>query len=1011
MREMRKELFIFAISLFFVTPLFSQIRVEGQIKSRSGELLPGVNVVVKGTTNGAISDVDGNYVISQVPSNATLVFSFIGLLSQEITVNNQTRIDLVMVDDVLNLDEVVAIGYGAVRKRDLTGSVSSVKSEDIVKAPTFSPMEAIQGLVPGMDITKKSGKSGSGVDILIRGSRSIHGSNSPLFIIDGVQGGSYDDLNPSDIESIEVLKDASSTAIYGSQGANGVVIITTKKGSAGKTKVSYDTYFGVNGYAQYPQVRMGEDYIQLRREAYRTVGEWSSPADDANLFSEPGAWAAVQSGQWVDWVDLLMQNGTQQNHQVSISGGNEKTQSFISFSYYDEQGVVKNDQSQRYTIRSNVDHTLSEYVKTGLRSQVTYWNNNSRNEANLVKAASIVPLGQAFDEFGGINLYPLEGNTSIISPLADERENIAVDNQIKMNVNLNAYLEVTPVKGLTYRSNVGSTLGFIRRGIYNDKSSMDRETTKTNYASYSSENARFITWDNILSYRFELNQHTVNATAISSYTDSKKDEVSAAGTQQLLGSQLFYNLGATDATSRGITSEFVGKTTMSYGGRIDYNFKGRYLITVSNRWDGSSLLSKGNKWASFPSIATAWRVSDEHFMQGIPTLSNLKLRLSYGVSGNSGIKEYGTQSLVVTEKMGFGDVAAPSYIFSTRVGNASLGWEKSYTTNLGLDLGFFDNRVSAIVDVYSTITNDILLERTLPSSLGVTSMYQNIGSTENKGVELALNTVNFKTKDFSWTTTFTFSANREKITALVDQVEVDGKMEYQNIIYDEQNALLHGYPIKSYYTYTKLGIWQTNEAEEAANYTFGGKPFQPGDIKVLSLNNDSIISANDDRGYIGDATPDWIAGFQNTFRYKNFDLSVYMFARWGQTIKAEFLGRYYPSGIQNGPAYLDYWTPENPTNDYPRPKKGTQLYDYAGYQALSFVDGSFFKIKNISLGYSLPQSLTQKVKVEKMRIYATANNLFTYSKSHLIQNYDPERGGSEKSPLTRQFVLGVNIEF
>jgi TonB-linked SusC/RagA family outer membrane protein len=1018
---MKKCILIFTLVCLISSNLSAQLEIGGQVKNTSGEPIPGVNILIKGTMQGTVTDINGNFTISDVPANGILVFSYVGMLSKEVNVGNRTQIDVTMEEDILDLEGVVVIGYGMVRKRDLTGSVASVKTNEIVKAPTRNPLEAIQGMVPGVDITRNSGTAGSGANIVIRGNRSIHGSNSPLFIIDGIQGGSFGDqgetvenqgsdlidLNANDIESIEVLKDASATAIYGSQGANGVVIITTKKGASGKTRVSYNGYYGINGLTPYPKARLGEDYIELRREAYRTAGLWNDTVDDpedyAKLFPNGDERTAVDSNQWIDWPDLLFRNGIQQNHQLSVSGGTEKTKSYFSVGYYKEEGVVRNDDMTRYNARLNVDHTINKWIEAGMKAQLTYYDQNRRKDP-LSKSTSTTPLGVPYDEDGNINLYPVAGSSSTISLLTDERPDIAKDNSVSTNVLINGYIDLTPVKGLTFRSNLGVNLGYERRGIYNAATSLSQKDLRYPTASMTNDNTKFVNWDNILTYSREIGDHSLTVTAITSYTRSDYDEIYASGNNQVLSSQLFYNLGATDVDDRLISSRYIGTKTMSYAGRLNYSYRGKYLLTVTERFDGASRLAPGNQWDHFPSVAVAWRMSDERFMETIETISSLKLRLSYGIAGNSGITPYGTQSSISYKAMGFGDEPAAAYEINLErdiVGNSALGWEKSATINLGLDLALFRNRLSTTVDIYSTKTTDILLERSLPQSTGVPSVYQNIGSTLNRGIELSINSVNVHTNSFKWTSAFTFARNKEEITDLI---------EGQDIIDQIENSLIIGKPIHSFYTWKKLGIWQLGEEEEAAQFT-GDITFEPGDIKLANLNNDSTID-EDDRTCIGAAVPDWVGGLQNTFTYKSLELSIYLFARWGQMINAEFLGRYNPGGKDNGPASHDYWTPDNPTNDFPRPDRAAaNITYYYGYQTLNYVDGSYFKVKNVTLAYTLPESLTSKVLIDKIRLYATASNLYTYTKSHLIREYDPERGGSEKFPLSKQIVFGLNIEF
>jgi TonB-linked SusC/RagA family outer membrane protein len=894
---------------------------------------------------------------------------------------------------VKSLNETVVIGYGTVKKRDLTGSVYSVKPDVIMQAPTHNPLEALQGRVPGMDVTRTSGSPGAGSDVLIRGTRSISGSNTPLYVIDGMQGGNISDLNPGDIASIEILKDASSTAIYGSQGANGVIIITTKKGTEGKTKVAYNGYYGINGFTQYPKPRLGEDYLKLRREAYRASLNPGDPMpDDATIFPNAGEYEAIQKGQWVNWVDLLLHNGTEQQHTVSVSGGTEKTKAYFSGGYYKEEGVLKDNNMTRYTVRLSIDQKINNRIKAGIQSQLNYYKINNRKDPMSV-ALTTTPLGVPYDEAGNINLYPVAGNLTTISPVTDDRgEYISKDQTISNITTLNGYTEIKLIEGLTFRSNFGTTLTFNRNGVYYDATSLQRKDVRTAMASITSSNNRFYNWDNILTYIKQLKEHSVTVTLLTSYTHKDYDDVYASGYNQALASQLFYNLGATDATSRGISSSYIGSKSMSYAARLNYNYKGRYLLTFSERIDGASRLAPGHKYAAFPSVAAGWRITDA-----------VKLRASYGIAGNSGIAEYGTQTGVSAySNISFGNVPAPGYLFNDLTGNPDLGWELSATTNAGLDLDFFNGRLSATIDVYNTKTTDLLQIRTLPQSTGVAKVYQNIGATNNRGIEIAVNTVNIQNNNFKWTSAITFSSNREKITSLID-----GK----NVISGETTSLLLDHPIKSFYTYKKEGIWQTPEAATAAQYSFGGTPFKPGDIKLQDKNGDLKITADDDRMYLGSAVPRWVAGFQNNFSYRGIDLGIFLFARWGQMLNAEFLGRYNPSGEGSGPAMINYWTPENPTNDFPRPSKGGQITKYPGYQALNFVDGSYFKIKNITLGYTLPAGLLERLSIQRLRIYATGSNVFTKARSHLVQYYDPERGGAESTPLNKQFVFGVNVDF
>jgi TonB-linked SusC/RagA family outer membrane protein len=446
---------------------------------------------------------------------------------------------------------------------------------------------------------------------------------------------------------------------------------------------------------------------------------------------------------------------------------------------------------------------------------------------------------------------------------------------------------------------------------------------------------------------------------------------------------------------------------MAYAGRLNYSYNGKYLVTFSSRYDGASRLAPGNKWAYFPSVALGWNITDEAFMAGITkTVSNLKLRASYGTAGNYAIAPYGTQTtLSATRRNAFGEVSAPAYIFKTTLGNPDLGWEKTATTNIGLDVEILNGIISGTVDVYNAKTTDILMSQKLPTSSGLTDEYKNIGESQNRGIEISITSRNITTDKFKWSSTVTFTSNREKIVKLTT-----GK----DLIVDETQSLLIGRPIKSFYTYKKLGIWQNSEAEEAKTYHIDkpdGTPFKPGDIKLADLDGDHVINSATDRTFVGATVPKWVLGLQNNFNYKNFDLGVFLFARWGQTINAQYLGKYNPSGNGNSPAYFNYWTPTNPSNDFPSPMRDQNISGIFGYQSLNYIDGSYFKVKNVTFGYTLPASLVEKASITRVRFYVTGSNLYTKAKSHLIKHYDPERGGADSYPLSRTVVFGVNVDF
>ena len=763
------KLYLTCILVMLAITVSAQNRVlNGRVLDQSdNNPVIGANIGVQGTNVATTTDTKGNFSVN-VPNGlpATLIVKFIGYGDQNIRVGaTEQNITIKLSSQTSALDEVVVVGFGTIKRRDLTGAVASVKAAEIIKAPTHNAIEAIQGRAAGVDITRSSGNAGAGANIQIRGTRSISNNPGPLYVIDGVQnGGSINNLNTNDIESIDVLQDASSTAIYGSQGANGVIIITTKKGTAGKSKISYNGYYGINGETAFPAPRIGEDYLTLRRESFRNDAGVISQTD-AQIFNGAGELAAIQAGAFVNWVDLATQNGRQQSHSVSVSGGSENTKALFSLGYFNEEGALKGNDYNRYNFRYNIDHRVNNWIRTGITGQLAFSKTNTRRDP-LSVALTAIPLGLPYNADGSVNIFPMSsfatGNTNL-SPLTDERPGAAIDENLTNEINANAYAELTPIKGLTYRMSFGAVLNNGRRGVFNDQNSTAQNNVRYASASVRSDNGRYYNWDNVLTYTRDFNKHSFTATALTSYIHSDADFSQATGIRQVLASQGFSNLFGTEASSRVTTSGFTRFDLLAYAARLNYSYNGKYLFQATQRWDGASRLAPGRKWDSFASASAGWVISSEEFFKDVKPVSNLKLRLSYGEAGNSGsVSPYGSQSLISSIPMGFGEVAAPAYGFSGTVANPELGWETSTTGNLGLDLGLFENRISATIDLYRTKTTDVILARSLPISSGQTTITQNIGATLNTGVNASLTSVNFQKKDFSWSTTVTFSHNKEK---------------------------------------------------------------------------------------------------------------------------------------------------------------------------------------------------------------------------------------------------------
>ncbi|WP_165760220.1 SusC/RagA family TonB-linked outer membrane protein [Niastella populi] len=1001
------------------TYLIAQERVvTGKIKDPSGNPLPGVNVNVWGTRISVTADVTGTFRLPVPSENSVLVFSFVGFLQKEQRVGNDSTFNISMTYDNADLDQVVVVGYGTSKRRDLTGSVYSVKPGMVTATPVMNAAEALQGRIPGLDITRSSGAPGSGVNIQLRGNRTLSGvtdkgsvpgsSSEPLVIIDGFQGGSLSDLNPNDIESVEVLKDASSTAIYGWMGANGVIIVTTKRGKD-RPKVSYNGFYGFNTVS-YPKARIGQQFLDFRKHAYHGNNQVAETNED--VLPNDAERAYYQNNQWIDWLDVATRNGIEQSHTASIQSGGDKTKVFFSTGVYREEGVLRGTDNTRYNARLNYDQRISNMFKAGFMTQLTYQNWNRRTDP-MSQVTVVSPLGQVYDASGNIRPFPgipvdtiyNPKNKNLLSPIVDERSGSYKDNTGRGNIIANAFLEVTPITGLSIKSNFGTTLTYSRRGQYYDSLTIEAYNDGVGAtARVTNEFTRFYSWDNVVTYNKRIADHNFTLTGLTSFTRSDWDQSIAGGVRLNLLTNEFYNLNGTQTTTRTTESDFTKTTSFSYAGRLNYTFKGKYLLQATLRADGVSRLSKDNKWDYFPSAGLGWNIHQENFMRDAWFVNNLKIRATYGVAGNASVQPYGTQSVLSMGNAIIGATASPIANFNLLAGNLGLGWEKSATANLGLDFALFKSRIFGTVDVYKTKTTDILYKRPLPTSSGFSEMWQNVGESENEGIEVALSTVNVNNRDFKWTSTVTFTAAREKITRLITD---------KDILNGEKGSLMIGHPVKSWYGYTKLGIWQTDENKDLQQ-KFGNYVYQPGDIKVKDVNDNNLIEPVLDQSFQGADVPKWFGGFQNTFSYKGLELSVYMVARYGQIINAEFMaGRFNVDGTGNGIAAFDYWTKDNPTNDFPQPRNNANYSNagYTGYYSMNFIDGSFVKLKTVTLAYSLPSHVSRKVFSERIRLYVTGNNVFTKTKNKYLKNYDPERGGSENSPITRQFVFGANIDF
>jgi len=914
-----------------------------------------------------------------------------------------------------DLDEVVVVGYGTVKKSDLTGSVSSVSGDKLTESAAFSAVQALQGKASGVVVQQNDASPGSDPVIMIRGNRSLSATNEPLYVVDGIPlSGGMGEISQSNIESIDILKDASATAIYGSRGANGVVLITTKKGTSGKPVISYNGYYGIQDPVRVTQLFDGAEWMELIREAYRTTGLYpATPTFEMDMLMMPliqendpkGIAYKVQNaydadGTWnpslletTDWTGEVLNQGQITNHDLSIQGGTEKIKLYSSATYFNQQGLIKGQDFSRYTIRANFDWNISDAITFG--SQTSYSHVDRSGGPNLFsRIQSLSPLANVRDESG--NLIGYVGNdTQLWNPVNDITETIVTDKrEVFRSSN---YFEIKLPYNLTFRSNLGLDIGLRSDQRFYGSMSTDRMGALARAENGDNTSTDFV-WENLLFWNESFDDHTFGLTLLQSIQQERNESKNISVKDLPYETQLWHNVGSAPSVV-GVESGFDRWQLASFMGRINYSFKNRYLFTGSARYDGSSRLAKGQQWVLFPSAAFAWRLSEEEFMKNanLKALTDLKFRLGYGITGNTAIDPYKTAGNLDYNRYNFGSTNVMGF-FQNEMPNPYLTWEKTKQWNAGVDFGLFNNRVSGVIDVYLQNTLDLLMERQLPNVSGFSSIVSNIGRTRNKGIEVTVNTRNIAKPDFAWSTDFIFAHNKEEIVEL-----------YGGASDDVGNGWFIGHPLSVYYDYNFLGIWQLGEEAEAAKF---GPTFKPGTIKLEDRNNDGAISA-DDRMVIGTSRPKFTASLSNYFSYKNFDLNFFLNASYGNMLRfnrnMRYNGRY--NSIKTNYWRVTEWDDagnpiaSNESNDAPRPDKGLEAIPYIS--SLEYYDASFIRLSNATLGYTLPQTATDRSGVfSKLRMYVTVQNAF------VITNYpgtDPESGASFGVPNPRSFMFGLNL--
>lgn len=970
-----------------------QKRVTGKVVDKNGEPVIGANVVVKGTTNGTITDIVGNFSL-EVADGALLEVSYIGYLNQEIKVGNQKQLAISLSEDTQNLDEVVVVGYGTVKKSDLTGSVSSVKAEELAAFPVASPAQALQGRTSGVHVKQSSGEPGGSPTVRIRGTNSILGGNDPLYVIDGFPTNSgLALLSSDDIESIEVLKDASSIAIYGSRGSNGVILVTTKKGKAGKTKVDFSTTLGLQKLAKKMDMMNAQEYAQFYNERLVNDGKEA-------YFSESEINAL---GEGFDWQDFVYSTQPIRTHALDISGGTDRTQFTVGANIFDQQGIVGVGSYKRYTLRTDVNHKITDRLKVNVNTTLTRSINDNKSsqggrQGGTIVSASLLapPTATPYNEDGTYtvleNCLPfVTTGGGLINPLNIMNE---VTNVTKRNsVLANAAFTYEPIDGLVLKVSGGVENRDGRNDYYKGLEYWNSQGS----ASVSTSQEISLLNENTISYtKTFAKKHFFSALAGFTYQDYEYKYLAGSGNGYLSDVTETGNLGS--ASSPGIPSSSYTKwVLLSSIARVNYTFDNRYLLTFSFRADGSSRYSEGNKWGYFPSGAIAWRMSEEPFMKELEAISDLKWRASYGVSGSQAISPYSTLNNLYAGKTVFGNDRY-TYFAPGSTKPADLKWETTSQFDLGLDFGVLDNKLHFTADYYIKETKDLLNSIQLPTSTGYSSTLGNIGQIRNSGFELTIDAHPF-TGDFKWDLTANISTNRSKVKKLYEGQDILGGWIGFMVVEDNSVILREGEPMGVFYGYLQDGY------------------DEKGAEKYKDVNGDGILN-QDDKTIIGDPNPDFIYGLNSSMRYKDFEFSFFLQGSQGNDLfNASSIDNtlYYAYGLnQQREVLYNHWTPENPNAKYPKPVNGLSM-------RLSdrFVEnGSYLRLKNVEFAYNLPVKKWNWKYIQRARLSLSMQNLFTITS---YSGWDPDvnmQGGGiaqgidqNAYPVARTYTFGINMTF
>ena len=1015
--------------LFFLFPLcaFAQtITVKGVVKDANGETLIGVSVMEVGTSTGTITDVSGNYEI-KTRANSSLSFSYLGYQKQVISVSGKTRIDVILKDEDKSLSEVVVVGYGTQRKEAVTGSVASVKGDILKEIPAGNITQALQGRVAGVDLQQTDSKPGATLQIRIRGTRSLTANNDPLIVLDGIPfSGSISDISPDDIKSLDILKDASATAIYGSRGANGVILITTNKGVKGSTpQISYNGSFGVGKAIYYPMMN-GSEFVDLRKAAGKYTSNGGDEANDVNT----------------NWQSMFYTTAVTQSHDLNISGGNEKGSYKFGANYYKSQAVIPGQNYNRYAVRGSIDQEIGKYIRVGFTSNTNF---NITNGASLGVGGvlSQSPIANPYNADGTLKRFvqmPLDQGFVLTK---DRIENLGDTwkDQKKALGSYNSFyaeIKIPGVEGLKYRTNIGANFNFTNSGYYSGVGVMNATATAASSASVNNSYTTDWAIENMLTFDRAFGKHRVNAVAMYSAEQNFYNSSTMSAINIPTDNLQFYNIGQANASDITVNpgNDSNGNPYQGYSvwgleslmGRIMYSYDDRYMISVTGRSDGSSRLAPGYQWHTYPAVSVGWNINKESFMQNITWIDALKLRAGYGQTSNQSVATYSTLGSLNTTPYNFGSTYSTGYNVNT-VPNSKLGWEYSYTYNFGADFSILKNRLSGTVEYYITDTKNLLMKVNLPNTSGVGSYTANVGSTQNKGVELSLTGVILDNLNgWTWEVGANVYRNVNKITALASGANQD-----------INNGWFVGKSINSIYDYKKIGLWNTTDADYKYFKTL--EPATASTVGMIKVQYTGTYNADgsptraigpDDR-QVMNLDPDFQGGFNTRVAYKGFDLSVVGSFQSGGILVSTLYGSASYLNLmtgRRGNIKVDYWTPTNTNAQYPNPA-GPLSGDNPLYgSTLGYFDASYLKIRTITVGYNFKQKWLKYAGIEKLRIYGTVQNPFIlFSAYHNQSGMDPETNSygnqnqavnsynsrtlviGTNTPSTHNYLMGINITF